>query len=41
MNRKLLLNILKIVVSVGLLIFIFNIIDLQQFLAVVNGANPT
>lgn len=40
MNRKLLFNILKLVVSIGLLIFIFSSIDLQEFLAVVGKANP-
>ncbi len=40
MNRKQLLNILKIAVSVGLLIFIFSTIDLQAFLLVLQGANP-
>lgn len=40
MNRKLFFNILKIVVSVGLLIFIFSIIDLEHFLAEVGGADP-
>jgi len=39
-NRKQLLNILKIAVSVGLLIFIFSTIDLQAFLLVLQGANP-
>jgi len=40
MNKKLLFNILKIVVSIGLLIFIFSTIDLQKFLTVVSRANP-
>ena len=40
MNRKLLLNVLKIAVSIGLLIFIFSTIDLQEFLTVVSGADP-
>lgn len=39
MNRKQLLNILKIVVSVGLLIFIFSTIDLPAFLRVLQEAN--
>jgi len=40
MNRKQLLNLLKIVVSVGLLIFIFSSIDLQAFFEAVSQANP-
>jgi uncharacterized protein (TIRG00374 family) len=40
MNRKQLLNILKVVVSVGLLTFIFSSIDLQTLLQVLRGANP-
>ncbi len=40
MNRKQLLNILKIVVSIGLLFFIFNSLDLQAFLNAIWGANP-
>lgn len=40
MNRKQLLNILKILVSVGLLIFIFSTIDLPAFLEAVRRANP-
>lgn len=40
MNRKQLLNILKIVVSIGLLLFIFSTIDFQLFLGVVRQANP-
>lgn len=39
MNRKQLLNILKIIVSVGLLLFIFSTIDLPAFLRVLRGAN--
>jgi len=38
-NRKQLLNFLKIAVSVGLLIFIFSTIDLKAFLGVIQGAN--
>jgi uncharacterized protein (TIRG00374 family) len=40
MSRKQLLNILKIVVSVSLLIFIFSILDLRTILAAVGRANP-
>jgi hypothetical protein len=40
MNRKQLLNILKIVVSVGLLIFIFSSIDLPTLLRVLSEADP-
>ncbi len=40
MNRKRLQNILKIVVSVGLLIFIFSTLDLPAFLNTVWQANP-
>ncbi len=40
MNRKQLLNILKIVISIGLLIFIFSNLDLQAFLKAIRGANP-
>lgn len=40
MNRKQLLNILKIVVSLGLLIFIFSNLNLRVFLGVVGRANP-
>ena len=40
MNRKQLFNILKVVVSIGLLIFIFNTIDMQAFVAVIRRANP-
>lgn len=40
MNRKNLLNILKIVVSVSLLTFIFSTIDLQALLKALQGANP-
>ncbi|MEW5957653.1 MAG: lysylphosphatidylglycerol synthase transmembrane domain-containing protein [Chloroflexota bacterium] len=40
MNRKQLLNLLKIAVSVGLLIFIFSTIDLNGFVNAVRGANP-
>ncbi len=39
MNRKQLLNLAKIAVSLGLLIFIFNSIDLQLFWAAVSQAN--
>ncbi len=39
MNRKQLLNLLKILVSVGLLIFIFSTIDLPAFLEAVGRAN--
>lgn len=40
MNRKQVLNFLKIAVSLGLLIFIFSTIDLSTFLQVVLAANP-
>lgn len=40
MNRKQLLNILKIVVSLGLLTFIFSTLDIQAFLSAVRQANP-
>lgn len=40
MTRKQLLNIVKIVVSVSLLTFIFSSIDLQALLDVMRGANP-
>ena len=40
MNRKQLLNLLKIVVSLGLLIYIFSTIDLLTFLGVVRQADP-
>jgi uncharacterized protein (TIRG00374 family) len=40
MSRKQLLNILKIVVSTSLLIFIFSILDLRTILAAVGRANP-
>ena len=40
MNRKQLLNVLKLVVSIVLLIIIFNTIDLQAFFKVVQNANP-
>jgi hypothetical protein len=40
MNRKQLLNILKIVVSVGLLAFIFSTIDVAAFIEVIRRANP-
>lgn len=40
MNRKQFFNILKIVISVGLLIFIFSTIDLPAFLEAVRRANP-
>lgn len=40
MNKKQLINIVKIVVSIGLLIFIFNTIDLDLFINVVQRANP-
>ena len=40
MNRKQLLNILKIVVSVGLLTFIFYTLDLPAFWQTVRQANP-
>ena len=39
MNRKQLLNILKIVVSIGLLIFIFNSLDFRVFVSVISRAN--
>ncbi len=40
MNRKQLLNFLKIAVSIGLLIFIFSTIDFWAFLQVIREANP-
>ncbi|MBI1881516.1 MAG: flippase-like domain-containing protein [Chloroflexi bacterium] len=40
MKRKQLLNILKIVVSIGLLIFIFSTLDLAAFIGAVSRANP-
>jgi uncharacterized protein (TIRG00374 family) len=40
MNRKQLLNFLKIAVSLGLLIYVFSTIDLPTFLQVVREANP-
>jgi uncharacterized protein (TIRG00374 family) len=40
MNRKQLFNILKIVVSVSLLTFIFSTIDLEAFLNALRRANP-
>lgn len=40
MHRKQLFNVLKIVISLGLLIFIFSTIDLPAFLEVVRRANP-
>jgi len=40
LNRKQLFNILKIVISIALLVFIFSTIDFQIFLAVVSRANP-
>jgi hypothetical protein len=40
MTRKQLFNLLKILVSVGLLVFIFSSIDLPAFLEAVRGANP-
>ena len=40
MNRKQLFNILKVVVSLGLLTFIFSTLDLQAFLDSIRGANP-
>ena len=40
MNRKQLLNILKLVVSIVLLIIIFNTIDMQAFFKIVKNANP-
>lgn len=39
MTRKQLINLLKIVVSIGLLIFLFNQIDLPKFLTIVRQAN--
>jgi uncharacterized protein (TIRG00374 family) len=39
-SRRQLLNFLKIAVSLGLLLFIFNTIDLQAFMLVLRGANP-
>ena len=40
MNRKQFFNILKIVVSISLLTFIFSTIDLRAFLEVIKQANP-
>jgi uncharacterized protein (TIRG00374 family) len=40
MNRKLISNIAKVVVSVVLLIFIFNTIDLAAFITTLKEANP-
>jgi hypothetical protein len=40
MNRKQFWNILKIVVSLGLLAFIFSTLDVPAFLSVVSQANP-
>lgn len=40
MNRKQLLNIIKIIVSLGLLTFIFSSINLKALLEVIRGANP-
>lgn len=40
MSRKQLFNILKIVISVGLLIFIFSSLDIAAFIAAVSQANP-
>lgn len=40
MNRKQILNILKVVVSVGLLIFIFSTLDMAAFFKSVSRANP-
>jgi glycosyltransferase 2 family protein len=40
MTRKQLLNILKIVISLGLLIFIFSTLDLSAFIGAVSRANP-
>lgn len=40
MNRKILFNILKIVVSLGMLIFIFSTLDLPAFLNSMRNADP-
>ncbi|MCK6628109.1 MAG: flippase-like domain-containing protein [Anaerolineae bacterium] len=40
MNRKQLLNILKIVISVSLLSFIFSSLDMEAFFTIVSRANP-
>jgi uncharacterized protein (TIRG00374 family) len=40
MSRKQLFNILKIIVSIGLLAFIFSTLDMVAFMQVVNQANP-
>jgi uncharacterized protein (TIRG00374 family) len=40
MNRKRLLNILKIIVSVGLLTYIFSSLDLWALVTVLSGAHP-
>ncbi|GIK38648.1 MAG: hypothetical protein BroJett011_24810 [Chloroflexota bacterium] len=40
MSRKQLFNILKIVVSLGLLVFIFSTLDLAAFIEAVSRANP-
>jgi hypothetical protein len=40
MQRKTLINLLKIAVSIGLLIFIFSRIDFPKFLEIVSRANP-
>lgn len=40
MNRKLIFNLLKIIVSLGLLTFIFINLDTQAFLRSLRGANP-
>jgi uncharacterized membrane protein YbhN (UPF0104 family) len=40
MNRKQLFNILKIVVSLALLIFIFGSLDMAAFIGAVSQANP-
>ncbi|NJN97093.1 MAG: flippase-like domain-containing protein [Anaerolineales bacterium] len=40
MNRKQILNILKVVISLGLLIFIFSSLDMPAFFRTVSQANP-
>lgn len=40
MNRKQLFNILKIIVSIGLLTFIFSTLDITAFIGAVSRANP-
>jgi len=41
MNRKQLLNIVKIIVSVGLLSYIFSSLDLRTLVGVLSGVHPT